>query len=331
MKWKKLLVILLTFALAACQRIVPSSPVASTPTVQPEVTNTATSSTHPEVFIDHMRVKDLFEGAVLVGKYYALQFSSSPEEACSLLCCRLAEHLDVEQYVRNARWISRFELDSLTPLSLVPGSPLRLNNTDIENGNLVFLSQARAWQTQDSLLAIENGKPVFNFIILSKTSDGWRIAEINTAYPTENLVDPTSTRATATAQTSSPIENLEYEDMASQPDVYLGLARVSGFLTQADLLLQGKMREPQPQDREVEDELRAFLDQLGQPQRVFVDQILPLEFTEIGSSITSTDVLERHVVIEAKLRLDDNPSVWYFTLGHSEDGLSIIGIDNHYP
>lgn len=331
MKWKKLLVILLTFALAACQRIVPSSPAASTPTRQPEVMNPATSSTHPEVFIDHMRAEDLFEGAILIGKYYALQFSSSPKEAYSLLCCRLAENLDIEEYVRNAEWISRFELDALTPLSLVPDSPLRLNNADIEIGNLVFLSQARAWQTQDSLLAIENGKPVFNYIILSKTSDRWRIAEINTAYPTENLVDNTSPNSTATAPTSSPTEYLEYENLASQPDVYLSLAKVSGFLTQADLLLQAKMRETQPQDREAEDELRAFLKLLGQPQRVFVEQILPVDITEIGSSITSTDVPERHVIIEAKLRLDGNPSVWYFTLGYSEDGLSIIGIDNNYP
>lgn len=95
----------------------------------------------------------------------------------------------MEEYSRHADWISHFELDMLTPLSLEPYSPLRLNDADIENGNLVFLRQARAYQTQDALLAIENGKSYFNYLILSHTKDGWRIAEINSAYPTENLLE----------------------------------------------------------------------------------------------------------------------------------------------
>ena len=228
MVWKNLFVGLLISALVSCQPIVPSNPMVSTSTVQPRVTNPDTSSTDYRIFIDHMSVKDLFEGAVMIGKYDALQYYGSPKEAYSFLCCRMAESLEVEEYSRHADWISHFELDMLTPLSLEPYSPLRLNDADIENGNLVFVRQARAWQTQDSLLAIENGKLYFNYLILSHTKDGWRIAEINSAYPTENLLGNWSSDATATAQ--MPSSNAYLETIASHPDTYLSLARVSGLL-----------------------------------------------------------------------------------------------------
>jgi len=321
--------ILLATALVSCQSIVPSNPIASTSTIQPQVTNPDTSSTNYGIFIDHMFVKDLFEGAVLIGKYEALQYYGSYQEASSLLCCRIAEHLNMEGYTRDAGWISRFELDALYPLSLEPDSLLRLNNVDIKNGNLVFVRQARAWQTQDSLLAIENGKLYFNYLILSHTKDGWRIAEINTAYPTENLFGDWSPDATTTAQMPSPNPYLEI--VASQPDTYLSLARVSGFLTRVDLRLRGITNEAVLPDDEFEEDLNNYIEQLNQPQRVIVEQLLPLPFTDSESSLTSTDLQQHRIVIEAKLSVDGDPMVLFFTLERSKGELRIARIAQHYP
>ena len=326
---KKLIIILLIFALVSCQPIVPSNPMASTSTVQPRATNPDTSSTNYGIFIDHMFVKDLFEGAALIGKYEALQHYGSPQEASSLLCCTIAKHLDMEGYTRDAGWISRFELDALYPLSLEPDSLVRLNNVDIKNGNLVFVRQARAWQTQDSLLAIENGKLYFNYLILSHTKNGWRIAEINTAYPTENLFGNWSPDATATAQMPSPNPYLEI--VASQPDTYLSLARVSGFLTRVDLRLRGITNEAVLLDDEFEEDLNHFVEQLNQPQRVIVEQLLPLPFTDSESSLTSTDLQQHRVVIEAKLSVDGDPMVLFFTLERSKGDLQIARIAKEYP
>ena len=326
---KKLIIILLIFALVSCQPIVPSNPMASTSTVQPRATNPDTSSTNYGIFIDHMFVKDLFEGAALIGKYEALQHYGSPQEASSLLCCTIAKHLDMEGYTRDAGWISRFELDALYPLSLEPDSLVRLNNVDIKNGNLVFVRQARAWQTQDSLLAIENGKLYFNYLILSHTKNGWRIAEINTAYPTENLFGNWSPDATATAQMPSP--NAYLETVASQPDTYLSLARVSGFLIRVDLRLRGITNETVLPDDAFEENLTHILEQLNQPQRVIVEQLLPLPFTDSESKMTSTDLQQHRVVIEAKLSVDGNPIVLFFTLERSKGGLQISRIAQHYP
>ena len=329
MVWKNLFVGLLISALVSCQPIVPSNPMVSTSTVQPRVTNPDTSSTDYRIFIDHMSVKDLFEGAVMIGKYDALQYYGSPKEAYSFLCCRMAESLEVEEYSRHADWISHFELDMLTPLSLEPDSPLRLNDADIENGNLVFLRQARAYQTQDALLAIENGKSYFNYLILSHTKDGWRIAEINSAYPTENLLGNWSSDATATAQ--MPSSNAYLETIASHPDTYLSLARVSGLLTRVDLRLRGIINKTVLPDDVFEENLNYILDKLNQPQRVIVEQLLPLPFTENESSMTSMDIQQHRIVVEARLRVNDDPVVLFFTLERSEDGLQITRITKDYP
>lgn len=329
MVWKKLFVVLLISALVSCQPIVPSNPMASTSTVQPRVTKPDTSSTNYGIFIDHMFVKDLFEGAVMIGKYDALQYYGSPKEASSFLCCRLAEYLEVEGYTRDAGWISRFELDALYPLSLEPDSLERLNNLDIKNGNLVFVRQVRAWQTQDSLLAIENGKTYFNYLILSHTDNGWRIAEINTAYPTENLFGTWSPDATATAQMPSP--NPYLETVASQPDTYLSLASVSGFLTRVDLRLRGITNEAVLPDDVFEENLNYILDQLNQPQRVIVEQLLPLPFTDNESSMTSMDIQQHRIVVEARLRVNGDPMVLFFTLERLKGGLQISRIAKDYP
>jgi hypothetical protein len=204
-----------------------------------------------------------------------------------------------------------------------------LNDEDIKNGNLVFVRQARAWQTQDSLLAIENGKLYFNYLILSHTKNGWRIAEINTAYPTENLFGNWSPDATATAQMPSP--NAYLETVASQPDTYLSLARVSGFLIRVDLRLRGITNETVLPDDAFEENLTHILEQLNQPQRVIVEQLLPLPFTDSESSMTSTDLQQHRVVIEAKLSVDGNPIVLFFTLERSKGGLQISRIAQHYP
>ena len=329
MVWKNLFVGLLISALVSCQPIVPSNPMVSTSTVQPRVTNTDTSSTDYRIFIDHMSVKDLFEGAVMIGKYDALQYYGSPKEAYSFLCCRMAESLEVEEYSRHADWISHFELHSLTPLSLEPDSPLRLNDADIENGNLVFLRQARAYQTQDALLAIENGKSYFNYLILSHTKDGWRIAEINSAYPTENLLGNWSSDATATAQ--MPSSNAYLETIASHPDTYLSLARVSGLLTRVDLRLRGIINKTVLPDDVFEENLNYILDKLNQPQRVIVEQLLPLPFTDNESSMTSIDLQQHRIVVEARLRVNDDPVVLFFTLERLKDGLQISRITTDYP
>mgnify|MGYP000846740857 FL=1 len=326
MVWKNLFVGLLISALVSCQPIVPSNPMVSTSTVQPRVTNPDTSSTDYRIFIDHMSVKDLFEGAVMIGKYDALQYYGSPKEAYSFLCCRMAESLEVEEYSRHADWISHFELDMLTPLSLEPYSPLRLNDADIENGNLVFLRQARAYQTQDALLAIENGKSYFNYLILSHTKDGWRIAEINSAYPTENLLGNWSSDATATAQ--MPSSNAYLETIA---DTYLSLARVSGLLTRVDLRLRGIINKTVLPDDVFEENLNYILDKLNQPQRVIVEQLLPLPFTDNESSMTSIDLQQHRIVVEARLRVNDDPVVLFFTLERLKDGLQISRITTDYP
>lgn len=329
MVWKNLFVGLLISALVSGQPIVPSNPMVSTSTVQPRVTNPDTSSTDYRIFIDHMSVKDLFEGAVMIGKYDALQYYGSPKEAYSFLCCRMAESLEVEEYSRHADWISHFELDMLTPLSLEPYSPLRLNDADIENGNLVFLRQARAYQTQDALLAIENGKSYFNYLILSHTKDGWRIAEINSAYPTENLLGNWSSDATATAQ--MPSSNAYLETIASHPDTYLSLARVSGLLTRVDLRLRGIINKTVLPDDVFEENLNYILDKLNQPQRVIVEQLLPLPFTDNESSMTSIDLQQHRIVVEARLRVNDDPVVLFFTLERLKDGLQISRITTDYP
>ena len=329
MVWKNLFVGLLISVLVSCQPIVPSNPMVSTSTVQPRVTNPDTSSTDYRIFIDHMSVKDLFEGAVMIGKYDALQYYGSPKEAYSFLCCRMAESLEVEEYSRHADWISHFELHSLTPLSLEPDSPLRLNDADIENGNLVFLRQARAYQTQDALLAIENGKSYFNYLILSHTKDGWRIAEINSAYPTENLLGNWSSDATATAQ--MPSSNAYLETIASHPDTYLSLARVSGLLTRVDLRLRGIINKTVLPDDVFEENLNYILDKLNQPQRVIVEQLLPLPFTDNESSMTSIDLQQHRIVVEARLRVNDDPVVLFFTLERLKDGLQISRITTDYP
>mgnify|MGYP003588980674 FL=1 len=276
-----------------------------------------------------MSVKDLFEGAVMIGKYDTLQYYGSPKEAYSFLCCRMAESLEVEEYSRHADWISHFELDMLTPLSLEPYSPLRLNDADIENGNLVFLRQARAYQTQDALLAIENGKSYFNYLILSHTKDGWRIAEINSAYPTENLLGNWSSDATATAQ--MPSSNAYLETIASHPDTYLSLARVSGLLTRVDLRLRGIINKTVLPDDVFEENLNYILDKLNQPQRVIVEQLLPLPFTDNESSMTSIDLQQHRIVVEARLRVNDDPVVLFFTLERLKDGLQISRITTDYP
>ena len=326
---KKLIIILLIFALVSCQPIAPINSTDITLIDQTQVNNPEAIPTDPRIFIDHMDIRDLFEGSALIGKYEALQHYGSPQEASSLLCCTLAKHLDMEGYTRDAGWISRFELDALYPLALEPDSLLRLNDEDIKNGNLVFVRQARAWQTQDSLLAIENGKLYFNYLILSHTKDGWRIAEINTAYPTENLFGNWSPDATATAEMPSP--NAYLETVASQPDTYLSLARVSGFLTRVDLRLRGITNEAVLQDDEFEEDLNIFVEQLNQPQRVIVEQLLPLPFTDSESKMTSTDLQQHRVVIEAKLSVDGNPIVLFFTLERSKGGLQISRIAQHYP
>ena len=328
MVWKNLFVGLLISALVSCQPIVPSNPMVSTSTVQPRVTNPDTSSTDYRIFIDHMSVKDLFEGAVMIGKYDALQYYGSPKEAYSFLCCRMAESLEVEEYSRHADWISHFELDMLTPLSLEPYSPLRLNDADIENG-ICVLRQARAYQTQDALLAIENGKSYFNYLILSHTKDGWRIAEINSAYPTENLLGNWSSDATATAQ--MPSSNAYLETIASHPDTYLSLARVSGLLTRVDLRLRGIINKTVLPDDVFEENLNYILDKLNQPQRVIVEQLLPLPFTDNESSMTSIDLQQHRIVVEARLRVNDDPVVLFFTLERLKDGLQISRITTDYP
>ena len=329
MVWKNLFVVLLISALVSCQPMVPSNPMVSTSTAQPRVTKPDTSSTNYGIFIDHMSVKDLFEGAVMIGKYDTLQYYGSPKEAYSFLCCRMAESLEVEEYSRHADWISHFELDMLTPLSLEPYSPLRLNDADIENGNLVFLRQARAYQTQESLLAIENGKSYFNYLILSHTKDGWRIAEINSAYPTENLLGNWSSDATATAQ--MPSSNAYLETIASHPDTYLSLARVSGLLTRVDLRLRGIINKTVLPDDVFEENLNYILDKLNQPQRVIVEQLLPLPFTDNESSMTSIDLQQHRIVVEARLRVNDDPVVLFFTLERLKDGLQISRITTDYP
>ena len=329
MVWKNLFVGLLISALVSCQPIVPSNPMVSTSTAQPRVTKPDTSSTNYGIFIDHMSVKDLFEGAVMIGKYDTLQYYGSPKEAYSFLCCRMAESLEVEEYSRHADWISHFELHSLTPFSLEPDSPLRLNDADIENGNLVFLRQARAYQTQESLLAIENGKLYFNYLVLSHTNDGWRIAEINSAYPTENLLGNWSSDATATAQ--MPSSNAYLETIASHPDTYLSLARVSGLLTRVDLRLRGIINKTVLPDDVFEENLNYILDKLNQPQRVIVEQLLPLPFTDNESSMTSIDLQQHRIVVEARLRVNDDPVVLFFTLERLKDGLQISRITTDYP
>ena len=241
----------------------------------------------------------------------------------------MAESLEVEEYSRHADWISHFELDMLTPLSLEPYSPLRLNDADIENGNLVFLRQARAYQTQDALLAIENGKSYFNYLILSHTKDGWRIAEINSAYPTENLLGNWSSDATATAQ--MPSSNAYLETIASHPDTYLSLARVSGLLTRVDLRLRGIINKTVLPDDVFEENLNYILDKLNQPQRVIVEQLLPLPFTDNESSMTSIDLQQHRIVVEARLRVNDDPVVLFFTLERLKDGLQISRITTDYP
>lgn len=331
MVWKKLFATLITCALISCQPTAPSTRTTSTATAQSPVPtkNPDSNITSPALYVDHMLVHDLFEGAVIIGKYDAMQYYGSPDEAFSMLCCRLTEHLDAEDYTRNASWVSHYEMDMLTPLSLMPDNLEWLSNADIEHGNLVFLRKARAWQTEDSLLAIENGKSYFDYLILSPTKDGWQIAQIDTAYPTENLLGNMSPDATATAQTPSPSAYLE--TVASQPDTYLSLARVSGFLTRADLRLRGITNKAVLPDDEFEENLTNFVEQLNQPQRVIVEQLLPLPFTESGSSMTSTDIQQHRVVIEAKLSVDGDPMLWFFTLERSEGGLQIVRVAQHYP
>jgi len=326
-----MLVTLLTGGLISCQPTTPSTlPMPTTTAQSPLPTNNLDSSkTILALSIDHMLVHDLFEGAVLIGKYNAWYYYGSPDEAFSLLCCQRTENLDAEANTRDASWVSKFEMDALYPLSLVPDNLERLSNVDIEHGNLVFLRKARLWQTEDSLLAIENGKSYYNYLILSPTKDGWRIAQIDTAYPTENLLGNMSPDATATAQISSP--SVYLETVASDPDTYLSLAKVSGFLTRVDLRLQGINNKTKLHNQDFGDSQTDFIEQLKKPDRVIVEQLLPLPFTESGLTMTSTDIQEHHVVIEAKLSVDGDPMVWYFTLEHSKDGLQIVRIAQDYP
>jgi len=322
---KKLLVFFLFCILVSCHPLAPSNLTDTSLNDQTQVTNPVVTPMDPKIYIDHMDIRDLFEGAVLIGKYDTLQYYGSPRDAYSLLCCQMAERIGLDEYTRHAGWISRFELDSLYPLSLDLNSPLRLSNMDIDNGNLVFIRQVRAWETKGSLLAIENGKTYINYLILSKTDEGWRIAEINSAYPTENLAEDSLTEKTDEQFSSSPDAYLRH--LANQTDTYLSLARVSTFVTQADLILQGKLTHSSISDQETQVLLVKFLDHLDQPKRLFIEKLIPVAGIENGSGVVSQNTQERVIVIEATLSTDDHSSVFYFTLGQSEDGYRIKKIE----
>jgi|GEM_PF-1932169 hypothetical protein len=325
MIYKKLIVFFLFCILVSCQPLAPTNLTDTSLIDKTQVTNPVATPTDPKIYIDHVDIRDLFEGAVLIGKYDTLQYYGSPHEAYSLLCCRMVERIGQEEYTRHAGWISQFELVTLYPLSLDLNSPLKLNNMDIINGNLVFIRKMRAWETKDSLLAIENGKTYINYLILSKTDEGWRIAEINTAYPTEKLVEDSLTEKTDEQLSSSPDAYLRY--LANQTDTYLSLARVSSFVTQADLILQGKLKDSSISDQETQSLLVKFLDLIDHPNRLFIEKLMPVADIGNDSGVVSQNTQERVIVIEATLSSNDHSSVFYFTLGESEDGYRIKKIE----
>jgi hypothetical protein len=93
---KKLIFTLLIFALVSCQPIAPINSTDITLIDQTQVNNPEAIPTDSRILIDHMDIRDLFEGAALIGKYDALQYYGSSQEASSLLCCTIAKHLDME-------------------------------------------------------------------------------------------------------------------------------------------------------------------------------------------------------------------------------------------
>jgi hypothetical protein len=128
-----------------------------------------------------------------------------------------------------------------------------------------------------------------------------------------------------------PSSNAYLETIASHPDTYLSLARVSGLLTRVDLRLRGIINKTVLPDDVFEENLNYILDKLNQPQRVIVEQLLPLPFTDNESSMTSIDLQQHRIVVEARLRVNDDPVVLFFTLERLKDGLQISRITTDYP